>query len=249
MDFVQVFGRAAADYDSVIPFFRTFGERLVDYVDVQPGDDVLDLASGRGATVFPALARGAGVVATDLAPEMVEALRADGVDARLMDAQEPEGNADYDVVLCAFSVGFLPDRATAFANWRRVLRNGGRVGLSVPTGANDEMMFFGDVAKQFVAMPPPFPPGDIRAELTAAGFTGVEEHDDEALFVFPDEEAWWRWVNSQGQRAAIERVPADRLDAFKEACFERLRPSRQPDGYHLVQRARYTRCQSFHTGS
>lgn len=247
MDFVKVFGRTAADYDSVIPFFRTFGERLVEYLDVQPGEDVLDLASGRGATVFPALGRGANVLATDLAPEMVEGLRGDGVDARLMDAHSPEGT--YDVVVCAFGVMFLPDRPGAFARWRGVLRDGGRLGLSVPTGANEELMFFGDVARQFTDMPPPPPPPDLDAELAQAGFTRIEHLDDEAEFVFPDEEAWWRWINTHGQRGLIDALSADDVDRLRAACFERLRPSRQPDGYHLVQRARYTRCQSFHTGS
>ncbi len=248
MDAAQVFGRTAAEYDTVIPFFRSFGERLVDFVGVQAGDDVLDLAAGRGAATFPALARGAHVTATDLSPEMVEAMRSDGItSARVMDAQAPEGT--YDVILCAFGVMFLPERPTAFANWRHALRDGGRLGLSVPTGANEEMMFFGQVAKDFVDVPPPAPIADLGAELEAAGFTDVEHRDDEVEFVFPDEEAWWRWVNSQGQRYVIDQVAPDRVGELKERCFERLRPSGQPDGYHLLQRARYTRCQSFQTGS
>lgn len=52
-----VFGRAAAAYDSVIPFFARFGERLVERAGIQPGDRVLDVGCGRGAALFPAAER------------------------------------------------------------------------------------------------------------------------------------------------------------------------------------------------
>jgi O-methyltransferase/aklanonic acid methyltransferase len=49
-----VFGRSAASYDSVIPFFGTFGRLLVDAAALRPGERVLDLACGRGACALPA---------------------------------------------------------------------------------------------------------------------------------------------------------------------------------------------------
>lgn len=253
-DAAAVFGRAAADYDTVIPFFRRFGERLVEVVGVAPGDEVLDLAAGRGAATFPALARvgsGGRVVATDLAEPMVAHLAADlagvpNATARVMDAQALDfGDESFDVVLCAFGVMFLPDRAAALEEWRRVLRPGGRLGLSVPTGANDELMFFGDVARRYLdraAGPAPTPPApfDLRGLVEAAGFVEVEEADDEQEFVFPDEEAWWAWLRTQGQRAFLDALPADAVEELKQECLDRLRSHRTADGYLLRQRARYT---------
>ena len=249
-----VFGRAAGVYDSVIPFFRRFGERLVETVGVEPGDSVLDIAAGRGATTFPALARvgdGGRVVATDLAPEMVSALSADlasvaNASAVVMDAQSldfPDGS--FDVVLCAFAVMFLPDRAAALAEWRRVLRPGGRLGVSVPMGANEELLFFGDVARTFAGravrpLPTPPQPFKLAPELEVAGFHDIEEADDELEFVFSDEEAWWAWLQSQGQRVFLEALPPDAVEDLKAECFARLRPHRAVDGFHLLQRARYT---------
>lgn len=249
-----VFGRAAGAYDSVIPFFRRFGERLVAVVDVEEGDAVLDVAAGRGATTFPALARvgdGGRVVATDLAPEMMSALSADlasvsNASALLMDAQSLDFPDDsFDVVLCAFAVMFLPDRAAAVAEWRRVLRPGGRLGVSVPIGANEAMLFFGDVARTFAAravgpLPTPPPPFELAPELEVAGFRDIHEEDDELEFVFADEEAWWAWLQSQGQRVFLEALPPDAVENLKAECFARLRPHRAVDGFHLLQRARYT---------
>lgn len=249
-----VFGRAAGTYDSVIPFFRRFGERLVETVAVGAGDEVLDVAAGRGAATFPALRRvgeSGRVVATDLATPMVDALAAELGDAPnatalVMDAQSLDfPDASFDVVLCAFGVMFLPDRAGALAEWRRVLRPGGRLGVSVPMGANEEMLFFGDVARSFAGravrpLPVPPQPFEPAPELEAAGFRHIEEEADEQEFVFADEEAWWAWLQSQGQRVFLEALPPDAVEDLKAECFARLRPHRAADGFHLFQRARYT---------
>ncbi len=53
-----IFGRAAPTYDRVGPrFFTYFGSRLVDIAHIPVGAKVLDVASGRGAVLFPAVAR------------------------------------------------------------------------------------------------------------------------------------------------------------------------------------------------
>lgn len=253
-DAAAVFGRVAAEYDTVIPFFRRFGERLVDVAGVQAGDEVLDIAAGRGAATFPALARvgdGGRVVATDAAEAMVRHLASDldgvaNASARVMDAQALDfPDESFDVVLCAFGVMFFPDRGRALAEWRRVLRPGGRVGVSVPMGANDELMFFGDVARTYAGravrpLPTPPAPFELRPLLEDAGFVDIEEVDDEQEFTFPDEQAWWAWLRTQGQRVFLDALPPDAVDDLREECFTRLRPHRTPDGFLLRQRARYT---------
>jgi ubiquinone/menaquinone biosynthesis C-methylase UbiE len=66
-----VFSRVAPTYDTVIPFFQTFGRHLVAAASLRPGERVLDLACGRGAVLFPAaLAVGeqGSVLGIDIAP-------------------------------------------------------------------------------------------------------------------------------------------------------------------------------------
>jgi O-methyltransferase / aklanonic acid methyltransferase len=53
---VGVFGRAAPTYDQVGPRpFAHFGRRLVELAELRPTDEVLDVAAGRGAVLFPAV--------------------------------------------------------------------------------------------------------------------------------------------------------------------------------------------------
>ncbi len=50
-----VFSRGAATYDRVGPaFFSHFGRRLVELAQIPSGARVLDIATGRGAVLFPA---------------------------------------------------------------------------------------------------------------------------------------------------------------------------------------------------
>ena len=90
------FSRLAPVYDFV-GCFAYFGPRLVEAVGVEPGQRVLDVASGRGAVLFPAAERvgpDGHAEGIDLAEGMVQAVNADaearGIAARvrLMDAEQ-----------------------------------------------------------------------------------------------------------------------------------------------------------------
>jgi len=115
-----LFSRAASTYDQVGPrFFTHYGRRLVELAQVSQGASVLDIASGRGASLFPAAERvgpTGRAIGIDLAESMVEEaiheirLRGLGnVEARVMDAENllfP--NATFDYVLCGFCLFFFP---------------------------------------------------------------------------------------------------------------------------------------------
>ena len=251
----RVFGRSAATYDTVIPFFARFGERLVEHAGVGPGDRVLDLACGLGASALPAASRVGSqgvVVGVDLAPEMVVGLRANAsraggrVAALVADAAAPPlAPGRFDVVLCGFGVMFLERPGDALARWRALLAPRGRCALSVPTGAGPEWDFFGELMRELAPRairPLPPPPGsapELSPLLRRAGFSDVEQVEETASFTFDGPEAWWAWVWTQGMRAALEALPQDAVADFKAAAFERLASRPAGDGIALHQRARF----------
>jgi ubiquinone/menaquinone biosynthesis C-methylase UbiE len=114
---------------------------LVDHVALQPGERVLDVACGTGVVARVAAERvGADgrVAALDLNPGMLAVAKAlPAVVGAKIDWWEgsalalPFPVASFDVVLCQFGLQFFPDRPTALTEIRRVLKDGGRVGLSV----------------------------------------------------------------------------------------------------------------------
>jgi ubiquinone/menaquinone biosynthesis C-methylase UbiE len=114
---------------------------VIDQVALQPGERVLDVACGTGIVTRLAADRvGATgqVTGLDLNPGMLAVARSLPAVTRVeMDWQEgsalalPFPEATFDVVLCQLGLQFFPDRPTALREMRRVLQDGGRVGLSV----------------------------------------------------------------------------------------------------------------------
>ncbi len=128
------FGQVAPDYDRVGPqFFATMGQRLVALARLRPGETVLDVATGRGAVLFPAAERvgpQGKVIGIDLAPAMiqetgkvVEQRRLTQVQLLTMDAERLAlPDATFDAVLCGFALFFFPRLQRALAEFRRVLK-------------------------------------------------------------------------------------------------------------------------------
>ena len=110
-------------------------EQLLDAAEVGDGTGLLDVGTGPGTVVGPALARGAIVSAIDLAPAMIDELRTrhPDVDATVANATSlPFDDASFDAVTMAFCLHHMAEPAAALTEAWRVLRPGG--GSRSPSG-------------------------------------------------------------------------------------------------------------------
>jgi ubiquinone/menaquinone biosynthesis C-methylase UbiE len=244
---VGVFNRSAGTYgQGVADFVRAAGADLVAAAGLLPGQRVLDVGCGRGATLFPASAAVGPdglVVGEDLAPAMVAATAAEArrrglthVEVRLGDAEAPGGpDAWFDAVLAGLVIFFLPDAPAAARAYRRVLGPGGRLALSTFVAERDGDVSLAQVLRAalvgHVAPAPepapaaagPSPEARLRtreslaALLTGAGFADIAFEERRYAVRFADAGEFWDWLWSHGARAALELVPVDRLDAARES--------------------------------
>lgn len=248
-----VFGRAAAAYDTVIPFFARFGERLVEVAQLAPGQRVIDVGCGRGAALLPA-ARAVGgtgrVTGVDLSEDMVALLAADLEAGAVANAQVRRGNAQaldlpdaaFDVALSSMVLHLLPDPKRAASELLRVLVPGGRCAALAPTGGvgwEQVFQLFAEFAPRAgQTVPVPFRSDfDLRATLAGAGFEIASAQEIELAFHFAGPAEWWAWGWSNGIRALYEVLPAVALGDLRRRAFDSLARMAGPDGILFVQRA------------
>jgi arsenite methyltransferase len=114
--------------------------RALELIGAGPGDRLLDVASGTGASaLLAARDLGCDVVGVEYGDAAVRAANAtahaEGLGHRASfrrgDAEAlPFPDGDFDAVLCECSLCTFPDKPRAVAEMRRVLRPGGRLALS-----------------------------------------------------------------------------------------------------------------------
>ena len=165
--------------------------RLARTMGLRAGEKVLDIASGPGTTAFMLAAEfGVEVDGVDLGDQAVARANAKaaegGVAATVRfhvgDAERlplPDGSVDAVVCECAFCT--FPDKPTAAAEMARVLRPGGRIGITDvaldPSRLHDELR---TLAGWVACLADARPVEEYVALLEAAGLRVkvTESHDD-----------------------------------------------------------------------
>lgn len=113
-----------------------YGTAILEAAALRPGERVLDVGCGHGASTMAAaehVAPGGSVVGVDISAAMLQPARlaaagVDNVEFVQADAQVHPFAADaFDVVISQFGTMFFQDPRAAFANLRRALRPGGRM--------------------------------------------------------------------------------------------------------------------------
>ncbi len=250
----ELFDGAASTYDRTRPrIFGMFGARLVELLDIPPGARVLDVATGTGAVLIPAAQRvGAGghAIGVDISNEMLgqtdraaRALGLTNVQLSRMDADHLEfPDGVFDRVTCAFSLFFFHAPDTALHEMYRMLKAGGRIGVTVFGGAPPPFSpgwgIFAEQARAYAAaVRTPgrvvYTPDEARALLSGVGFADAQARLEAYEVVFEKEEDWWGFQLTLGNRATILRMSEETRARFKEEYLAKMRPLFREDGLHL----------------
>lgn len=176
---------AAGDYAAVAEIIDEVPPRhLLEAVGIEPGQEVLDVATGTGNVALRAAQAGARVTGLDLTPELFETARRRARDLDVV-VDWVEGDAEalpfeddaFDRVLSAFGIQFAPRHDIVASELVRVCKPGGSIGLVnwTPTGQVGDLFA---IMGRYLPPSPPFaspPPlwGDVDHARTLFAGTGV----------------------------------------------------------------------------
>jgi trans-aconitate methyltransferase len=222
-------------YASIAAFVPALGSPLIDLLAPRAGERILDLGCGDGALTADIVARDCTVVGIDSSPAQIDAARARGLDARVMDAQALAFEREFDGAFTNAALHWMPRQDLALAGAWRALRPGSRfVG---ELGAEGNVGRIVDALVEELAAlgidPSPhnpwtFPaPTRFRELLTACGF------DVLALEVFARPTRFEReladWLELMAQ-TFLDAAPPDARAALVRRVTGRLRPALFADG-------------------
>jgi SAM-dependent methyltransferase len=148
-------------YQGVTETITDIHQAVIERLDPQPGQRLLDVASGTGAVAELAATTGAEVVGVDIAPALIEqakeraAERGLDIDYRVGDAEALDfEDGSFDLVTSTCGVMFAPDHEAVARELARVTKPGGRIGLVNWTPESGLAKLFG-VMRPFQPTPPP----------------------------------------------------------------------------------------------
>ncbi len=260
----RLFDEVATEYDQTgVDFFGPIADRLVDLLQVRPGERAADLGCGRGAATFrlaDAVGPTGSVTAVDVAPAMAALTRARAeregranVRVETMDASAPNlPEHAHDVVASSLVLFFLPEPAEALTRWLRLLAPNGRIGVTT-FGAQDPVWkAVDDLLTSYL------PPGMLDARTSGARGPFASDRGMQDLVVrcgaamartvtepqhavFADADAWRAWSMSAGQRLMWGFVPEPERELLFARITKLLGRARGHDGrIRLTQDVRYT---------
>lgn len=226
-----VWSSGGAAYDRVSRGIADAIEHGVVRLDPQPGERILDLATGTGWTSRSLARRGAEVVGADIAADLLTAAREMAqreqlaIKYELADAEAlPFETGQFDAAVSTFGVMFAGKPEAAAAELARVVRPGGRLALTTwLPDSNVFKMFL--VMKGYMAAPPqPAPPSPFdwgRAERIGellGAFFDLRFERGTSMYREPDgQHAWQTFSKGYGPTKML----AASLDEEKRAALQR----------------------------
>jgi ubiquinone/menaquinone biosynthesis C-methylase UbiE len=246
----QMWDNAAAGWqdwwETIERAAQKVSDKIVQLAEIQPGDRVLDIATGIGepaVTVARRVKPNGKVLAIDISPQMLliaktraKSLGLDGVmEFRESDGEKidlPDSTAKFDAILSRWGLMFFPNLHAALVRIRQMLVNHGRLSAAVWSAQSKVPwldLAFATVRKQINApAPPPGTPGPfaladietLKQSFSQAGFKDIKIDTIQITFEFDSPESYTRLHQQTAMR--IHEMLANQIEEVKKQAWNSI---------------------------
>ena len=241
------YNAAADSYDDPQnSFWARFGRSTIDKLNLQPGQRLLDVCCGSGASAIPAAEKvgpDGFVLGVDLSEKLLALARAKADKRQLhniefrvgdmLDLRLPDSH--FDAVVCVFGIFFVPDMAAAARVLWRLVRSGGKLAITTwgPRFFEPATTAFWnsirdvrpDLYKGFNPWDRICEPHTIFALLREAGIDHAKVVAEDGEHPIPSPEAWWSAVLGSGYRGTVEQLDVSDRERVRTANLSYIRQS------------------------
>jgi SAM-dependent methyltransferase len=206
----------AAYAELIAPRYAPIADALVDAARPRAKDDVLELGAGTGLVTRRVARHVRSLVATDLAPGMLEVARRSitrsvGLSFAIVDYNEPLPFLDSSFDLVLSGLTYLQDTLAPLAEVMRVLKPKGRLALAMWGPSYQEFRILADAVESIgrPRLPAPRPGGAVR-RIQRAGFSSVKRQDFDLTNEFESVDDYLRYRRGFGKPAGATHALYER---------------------------------------
>lgn len=243
---VEAVFNAASDYFDApaLSFWNRFGQQTIHHLALRPGDRVLDVCCGSGASAIPAAVRVGStgqVLGIDIAESLLQLARDKAQQQGLENIKFQAGDFEtlgfpdesFDAIVCVFGIFFVPDMQAAVRELWRMLRPGGKLAI---TSWGERVfepasrVFWDAIAVERPDLVKSFTPWDrirhpdsLRGLLEEGGATQVEVFAEMETHDLTTSEDWWTMCLGGGYRGTIDQLDPAAKERVRQANLQFLR--------------------------
>lgn len=229
-------------------FHRRAATRLVELAKLQPGQKVLDVATGTGLAAIAAaqiVGSTGHVLGTDFALGMLQqaqqkvaALGLTNIMFETVDADEQElQESQFDAILCSSAIAYLTDISTSLCRWHHALKPGGIVAFSclAETSPTASVLFRAVVQKYGITIPNPNELLGTHQRcyqiLETIGFEKIEITTEQLGFYLQDAEIAWNGNAKSAFGLQDVKISEEDLERCKQEYFTEINKASTKEGY------------------